>query len=290
MRSIPLREIGPLLRVTFRYWYHDRAPRLGAALAYYVALSLAPMLVIMVAIAGFAFNPQTVQGGLNWQIQNMVGPDVSQLIQTIVAGAHRSRHGVAATIVGVLTLFFGATAAVTELRDSLNTIWQVPLDPTISHVRSMYNILRDRILSLSIVLTAGLYLLASLALNPLVSAISEWLNPIAAPSRYVGEATEWLVSFLVVTALFALIFKMMPSVTLEWGDVAIGAAGTGILFAAGKAVLGLYLSRAGFTNTYGAAGSIVVLLVWVYYSSQVLFFGAEFTRAYTDRFGSRSRP
>ena len=288
MASIPLREVGPLLRVTVQYWYHDRAPRLGAALAYYMALSLAPSLVIMLAIAGFAFNAKTAQGGLVWQIEGMVGPEAAKLIQIIVDGVHRSGHGIAATVLGLFTLFFGATAAVNELRDDLNTVWQVPDDPTWSHARSAYNIIKDRLLSLGIVLGAGLYLLASLTLNLWVTAADQYLNPAAYPHRFLSQATGWLVSFVAITVLFALIFKLMPNVSLEWGDVIIGAIFTSVLFTGGKILLGLYLSRAGFTDTYGAAGSLVILLVWVYCSAQVFFFGAEFTRAYTNRFGSRA--
>src|SRR5450759_3413422 len=206
MGSIPLREVGPLLRVTVQYWYHDRAPRLGAALAYYMALSLALRLVIMLAIAVFAFNAKTAQGGLIWQIQGMVGPEAGKLIQIIVEGAHRSQHGIAATVLGLFTLFFGATAAVNELRDDLNTVWQVPDDPTWSHARNAYNMIKDRLLSLAIVLGAGLYLLASLFLNLWVSAAGKYLNAAAVPPRVISQSIEWLVSLVAITVLFALIF------------------------------------------------------------------------------------
>ena len=288
MGSIPLRELVPLLRVTVGYWYNDRAPRMGAALAYYMALSLAPSLVIMLAIAGFAFSAKAAQGGLIWQIQRMVGPEGARLIQTIVEGAHRSEHGIAATVLGLFTLFFGATAAVSELRDDLNSVWQVPDDPTWSHARNAYNIIKDRLLSLAIVLGAGLFLLASLILNLWLSAADKYLNPAANPHRILSQSVEWLVSLVAITVLFALIFKLMPNVSLEWSDVALGAIFTSVMLTAGKLLLGLYLGGAGFTDTYGAAGSLVILLVWVYYSAQVLIFGAEFTRAYTNRFGSKS--
>jgi membrane protein len=287
MASIPLREVGPLLRVTVACWYNDRAPRMGAALAYYMALSLAPSLVIMLAIAGFAFNAKTAEGGLIWQIQEMVGPEAAKLIQIIVDGVHRSGHGIAATVLGLFTLFFGATAAVNELRDDLNTVWQIPDDPTWSHARNAYNLVKDRLWSLGIVLGAGLYLLASLILNLWLSAAYKYLNPAADPPRFLSQST-WLFSIVAIAVLFALIFKLMPNVSLEWGDVLIGAVLTSIMFMAGKILLGLYLGAAGFTDTYGAAGSLVVLLVWVYYSAQVFLFGAEFTRAYTNRFGSKS--
>jgi membrane protein len=288
MASIPLREVGPLLRTTFEYWYRDRAPRMGAALAYYMALSLAPSLVIMLAIAGFAFNAKTAEGDLIWQIQGMVGTEAAKLIQIIVDGAHRSGHGTAATVLGLFTLFFGATAAVNELRDDLNTVWQIPDDPTWSHVRSAFNLVKDRLFSLAIVLGAGLYLLASLILNLWLSAAYKHLSPGSNPPRFLSEAAGWLFSVAAIAVLFALIFKLMPNVSLEWGDVIIGAILTSFMFTAGKILLGWYLDAAGFTDTYGAAGSLVVLLVWVYCSAQVFLFGAEFTRAYTNRFGSKS--
>ena len=288
MASIPLREVGPLLRVTVEYWYSDRAPRMGAALAYYMALSLAPSLVIMLAIAGFAFSAKTAEGGLLWQTQDMLGPEGARLIQTIVEGVHRSQHGIAATVLGLFTLLFGATAAINELRDDLNTVWQVPDDPTWSHARSAYNIVKDRFLSLAIVLGAGVYLLASLTLNVWVSAAYKYLNPAANPPHFLSQATGWLVSLVAITVLFALVFKLMPNVSLEWGDVAIGAIFTSLMFTAGKFLLGVYFGRAGFADTYGAAGSLVILLVWVYYSAMVFLGGAEFTRAYTHRFGSKS--
>src|ERR1039457_4315267 len=229
MASIPLREVGPLLRVTVECWYNDRAPRMGAALAYYMALSLAPSLVIMLAIAGFAFSAKTAEGGLIWQIQGMVGPEAARLIQTIVEGAHRSQHGISATVLGLITLFFGATAAVNELRDDLNTVWQIPDDPTWSHARSALNLVKDRLFSLGIVLGAGLYLLASLILTLWLSAAYKFLNPAADPPRLLSQSTGWLVSIVAIAVLFALIFKLMPNVSLEWGDVIIGAVFTSLM-------------------------------------------------------------
>src|SRR5664279_4199492 len=199
MASIPLREVGPLLRVTVECWYNDRAPRMGAALAYYMALSLAPSLVIMLGIAGFAFSAKIAEGSLIWQTQDMLGPEGAKLIQTIVEGAHRSSHGLAATVLGLFTVFFGTTAAVNELRDDLNTVWQVSDDPTWSHARSAYNIVKDRLLSLAIVLGAGLYLLASLALNLWVSAAGRYLHLAASPRLLLNHATGWGVSVVAMT-------------------------------------------------------------------------------------------
>ncbi len=201
MTSIPLREIGPLLRTTVGYWQSDRAPRMGAALAYYMTLSLAPSVVIILAIAGFAFSKTAAQGGLIWQMRRMVGPDGAKLIQTVIEGAHRSEHGIVSTVFGLFILFFGATAALNELRDDLNTVWQIADDPTLSHARSAYNLIRDRLLSLGIVLAAGFYLLVSLVLGLGVSAAGKILNPAAYPHRFLTQATGWLLSIAAVAIL-----------------------------------------------------------------------------------------
>jgi membrane protein len=242
MGWIPLREVGQLLRITGRYWYDDRAPRGGVALGYYMALSLAPGMVMMLAIAGFAFGAKTAQGGLIGEMQKMVGPAGAGLIQTMVEGTHRTGHGFAPTVLGLFTLSFGATAVVNEL----------------------------------------------LTLKLCVLAAERYLNPAANPHRLLSLAMEWLASPVVTAVLFALLFKLMPDVSLKWSDVTIGSIFTSVLFAGGKFLLSIYLSGAGFTDAYGAAGVLVILLVWVYYSAQVLFPGAEFTRAYTGRFGSRA--
>jgi membrane protein len=275
MSHISLRDIPSLLAVTARTWHEDKAPRLGAALSYYVILSLAPAVVIILAISGWAFGAKAAQGRLVWQIQHMVGSEGAKVIQTMIEGAHPRFTGLVATVLGLVTLFFGATAAVNELRDALNTIWRVPSDTTCSRARGLLNMLMERLVSLALVLGAGLFLLASLVVTAWTSAVVTYLHPIA-----------WLVSFAIITLLFAFIFKVLPSVSLKWGDVAAGAVITALLFTAGKAVLGVYFAKADFADTYGAAGSLVILLVWVYYSAQVFFLGAEFTRAYACRFGS----
>jgi membrane protein len=286
MNRIPFKEIGPLLKVAVQNWQSDRAPRMGAALAYYIALSLAPTLLILVAIAGLAFGAQAAEGRLVSQIQGLVGYDGAAAIQTMIEGARRSSGGIAATVLGLVTVFFAASAVVSELRDAMNTIWRVPEDTTSSAVRSIFNLVKERLLSFALVLAAGLFLVASLTVNTWIFAAGKYLNSGAAPPEVLVETTDWMVSFVVITVLFAFIFKALPQVPLHWGDVTIGAFGTSLLFVAGKFLLGVYLGKAGFADTYGAAGSLVVILVWVYYSAQVLFLGAEFTRAYASRFGS----
>ena len=181
-----------------------------------------------------------------------------------------------------MTLFYGATAVVGELKDALNTIWRVPEDATSSRVRSLFNLVKERLLSFALALGAGLFLLASLIVNASMTAAGKYLTSVAAPPHILIQSADWVVSF-VLTVLFALIFKVLPNVSLKWGDVIIGAVLTSLLFTAGKSLLGMYLGKASFTDPYGAASSLAILLVWVYYSAQVFFLGAEFTRAYACR-------
>jgi len=285
MTAIPLREIGPLLRVTGRNWIDDKVPRLGAALAFYIALSLAPTLVILLAIAGLVFSAKVSENRLILEVQGLVGQEGAKVVQAMIEGVHRPRSGIAAILLGLVPLFIGASAAVTELKDALNTIWQVPEDKTSSTARSVFNVVKARFLSFAVVLGAGVYLLSSLAVNAGISAAGPYFNPLALPRAFI-QTIDWVIFLVVITILFAFIFKVLPSVSLEWGDVIGGAVLTSFLFTGGKFLLGVYLGRAGFADTYGTAGSLVILLLWVYYSAQVLFFGAEFTRAYSTRYGS----
>ena len=271
--------------MTAENWLHDRAPRLGAALAFYLALSLAPTLVILLNIAGLAFGAKASENRLILEVQGLVGDEGAKVIQAMIEAAHRPRSGIAAILLGLVPLFIGATAAVSELKDALNTIWKVPHDKTSSTIRSILNVVKARFLSFAVVLGAGLFLLTSLIVNACISAADQYLKPVAPPTAFI-QTVDWAVSFVVITVLFAFIFKVLPAVSLEWGDVIIGAVLTSFLFTVGKYLFGVYLGKAGFADSYGAAGSLVILLVWVYYSAQVLFSGAEFTRAYACRFGS----
>ena len=290
MKHIPLKEIAPLSKVAFQNWQNDKAPRMGAALAYYIALSLAPTVLILLAIASLAFGAQAAEGRLVSQIQGFVGYEGARAIQTMIEGTRQSSRGIAATVLGLATVFFAASAVVSELRDAMNTIWRVPEDTTSTTVRSIFNLVKDRLLSFALVLASGLFLVASLIVNAWIFAAGKYLNSGAAPPEALVRTTDWGVSFVVVTVLFAFIFKVLPRVPLQWGDVTIGAVATSLLFTAGKVLLGVYLGKAGFRDTYGAAGSLVIVLVWVYYSAQVLFLGAEFTRAYACRLGSMCPP
>lgn len=285
MNRFPLKEIARLIPAAVRNWQNDKAPRLGAALAYYMALSLAPTIVIMLAMAGWAFGAKAATGRLVWQIQSLMGPQGALLVQTLIDGAHQPSHGIAATLLGLVTLFFGATAVVSELKDALNTIWRVPEESFATTGQTIFKLIEDRFLSFLLVLGAGFYLLVSVAFSAWISLAGRYIGPLTAPPVLI-RAVDWGVSFAVTTALLAFIYKVLPQVRLKWLDVISGAALTSLLFTTGKYLLGVYLAKAGFADTYGAAGSLVILLVWIYYTAQLLYLGAEFTRVYALRFGS----
>jgi membrane protein len=286
MKRLPLEEITSLVVATLRSWHADKAPRMGAALAYYVTLSLGPMMVIVLAIAGLAFGAKAAQGRLVWEFQALVGHEGAKVVQSLIDGRRQPSTGILATVLGFATLFFGGSSAVTELRDALNIIWKVPEEAVCSHVRSLFNVMKQRLRSFVIVLGVGLVLLTSLIVNTWISAAGRHLSWLATAPVALIQTVDWVISFVLMTALFACIFKYLPAVALQWRDVAAGTVITSLLFTAGKYVLGVYLIEARFADSYGAAGSLVVFLVWVYYSAQVVFLGAEFVRTYTLRFGS----
>jgi membrane protein len=275
-------EIGALLKETGNAWIDDNAPRLGASLAFYTLLSLAPILIVVVAVAALAFGQKAAQGQLIWEIQNLVGTEGARAIQGLIQSASKPATGTTATVLGVLTLVLGASAVVVELRDALNTIWHVPA-ATFSSLRTFLRLARERFYLFGLILGVGFLLLVSLALNAAIAALGSLLP---APESVLHLAV-FVISFLVITFLFAAIYKFLPDVQLKWSDVIVGACFTSLLFTIGKELIGIYLGKASFGSTYGAAGSLVIVLVWVYYSSQLFFFGAEFTKIYTNTFGSR---
>jgi membrane protein len=236
---------------------------------------LAPLLVIVVAIAALAYGKEAAQGQLFWQIRGLTGPEGARTIQRLLEGAHRFGTGAFATVLGFLTLAIGASSVVVELRGALNTIWHVA-GPETTGFSSILRLIRERFYCFALVLGVGFLLLVSLVLN-------------ACLAEAVLQAATALISFVVITGLFAAIYKLLPDVRLKWSDVMVGAAVTALLFTVGKQLIGLYLGKASFGSAYGAAGSLVVMLVWVYYSSQLFFLGAEFTKVYTKNFGSHLR-
>ena len=218
---MPFKEILGLGRVAFQNWQDDRAPRMGAALAYYIALSLAPTVLILLGIVSVAFGAQAAEGRMVSQIQGLVGYEGARAIQTMIEGTRRSSRGIAATILALGTVFFAASAVVSELRDAMNTIWKVPDDTTSSAVRDIFNLVKDRLVSFVLVLACALFVLVSLIVNAWIFATGTYLNSGAAPPEALVQATDWVVSFVVITVLFAFIFKLLPRVPLHWGDVTL---------------------------------------------------------------------
>jgi len=219
-----------------------------------------------------------------------VGEQGAEAVRTMLGSAHRSYASASATLAGLVTVFFAASAVVSELRDAMNTIWKIPEDTGSGEIHDLLNLIEDRALSFALVLASGLFLLVSLTVDAWIVAVRGYLDPGGWLPPAVIHLVDWSVSVVVITSLFAFIFKVLPRVSLRWSDVLPGAIGTSLLFVTGKLLLGVYLGMASFADTYGAAGSLVVVLVWVYYSAQVLYLGAEVTRAYALRFGSMLAP
>ena len=269
-----------LLRETLTEWWRDDALRLGAALSYYTVFSLAPILVVTVAVAGLVFGQEAASGRLVDEMRGLIGPDGAKVVSTLIEhAALKPDAGWTATLIGLATIAIGASGAFGQLQYALNEIWNVRPDPS----RGVIGVLRDRFLSFSMVLVIGFLLLVALvvsaalsALDDVAGAYGDFLQPILAIVNFVA-------SFGIITGLFAAIFKVLPSTEVRWADVWIGAAVTAALFVVGKEAIGLYLGNASVASVYGAASSIVVILLWVYYSSQILFLGAEFTQVFARR-------
>jgi membrane protein len=269
-------------------WITDNVPRLSASLAFYTLLSMAPLLVLIVAIAAFVYGQEAAQGQLMWQIRGMVGSKGAAEIQDLVRAASKTASGPIAAVVGIITMLFGASAVVLELQDALNTIWRVPQPQGVSRFCRILAVVKERFYAFGLILGAGLLLLISLALNAFIAAAGELVANRLPESELLLHVEAFVVSFVVITGIFAAIYKLMPAVKLQWGDVIIGAAFTALVFTAGKQLIAMYLGKVGIESPYGAAGALVAILVWVYYSAQCFFLGAEFTKVYTKRHGSWS--
>jgi membrane protein len=282
-----LTVIWDMLKTTFSDWNEDKAPRLAAALAYYALFAIAPLLVIVIAIAGLFFGAEAVRGQIVGQIQGLVGEQGGKAIQDMVANAaNRPGAGIVATVVGIVTLVFGALGLFGQLQDALNTIWEVQPKPG----RSWLEVIKDRLAPFTMVLGVAFLLLVSLVVSAALAGVGKFLGTVLPGLTIVGEILNFVISFGVITLLFAMIYKFLPDAKIAWNDVWIGAAATALLFTIGKLLLGLYLGRSSTTSAYGAAGSLVIVLLWVYYSAQILFLGAEFTQVYAKKYGSQIQP
>jgi membrane protein len=281
-QSLRIEDLKQTLKDSVRAWRTDYAPSMGAALSYYTIFSIAPLLVIVIAIAGLALGEKAASGAIFEQMRGMVGDSGAAAIQGLVASASRPATSIFAAVTGFVMLVLGATTVLGELQTALDRIWRAPPP---AH-KGWWQLLRGRVLSFSMILVIGFLLLVSLVLSAAIVAIGDWWGPWFGKMRWLLEALNFVVSFVVVTALFAMIYKMLPRVRIAWRDVWTGAAVTALLFTAGKFLIGLYIGKSGVSSGFGAAGSVVVLLVWVYYSSQIFLLGAEFTAIFAYRHGS----
>lgn len=272
-----LKALPRVFRQASSEWINDNARRLGASVAFYTLLSLAPVLVIAVAVAAVIYGQEAAQGRLASEIQGIAGSDVARSIQEIIIRAYQPRTGVIATLLGLATLAFGASSIFVELHDAMNTIWHVSLPLDRSNAATIIRLIRDRFYSFATVLGIGFLLLISLVLNAWIAAMR-----IAVP-----RAATFMILYLVTAVLFAALYKIVPDVGLKWSDVALGAMITSLLFMIGKQFMGLYFAHASFGSAYSAAGSPIVVLLWVYYSAQLFFWGAEFSKVYTKTMGSQ---
>ncbi len=276
-----------LVKDTFRHWSADKTPRLGAALAYYAVFSIAPLVIIAIDIAGLLFGEEQARKHLVAQINSATGGQVGGAIAETLKYVHESHSGGLATVVSTVVLLFGASGLFAQLQDALNTIWGVQAKSG----RGVLGVIKDRLGSYLLILVLGLLLVASLVSSSVLAALTKLWPADALPGgAYLWLAVNWLASFAIITVLFAAVYRLLPDVKLGWGDVGVGAAVTALLFVAGNQLISLYLGKSSWINAYGAAGSLVVVLLWVYYSSQVFLLGAEFTQVWFRRSGKRVAP
>jgi membrane protein len=275
-----LKNFSLLLHETFVQWKDDGGTRLGASLSFYTAFSLAPLLLLSISIAGYFFGAEVAHGKILEELQNTMGNQAAETIQSMIQAAQRPTATLMATIIGGVTLLLGASVVMSDLKYTLNKIW---------HVKSPAGItllVKDKLLSIGMVLVIGFLLLVSLLVSTFLAAVGNYCRDVCTLPEWMVHVLNSSTSFLVITLLFAAIFKILPNAKIKWRDVWVGAGLTSALFTLGKAVLSIYLAKGTVGSSYGAAGSVLVILLWLYYSAQILYFGAEFTKIHADRYGS----
>ena len=280
-----IKDIRLLIDKSVSAWVDDYAPSMGAAIAYYTLFSMAPLLILIIAVAGLLFGPEAAQGQIVAQLEGRIGKEAAAVAEDLLKSVNRPTAGAIATLVSIVTLLIGATSVFGELQSALNRIWRVPDPPSRSGIAYL---LRARLLSFGMVLGLGFLVLVSLILSTALSAVGEWSRGWFSDWHTILQLANFLISFVVSTALFAMIYKVMPQARIAWRDVGIGASVTALLFESGKLLIGLYLGSGTLGSSFGAAGSLVIFLVWVYFSAQIFLLGAEFTWVYSHQRGSRS--
>lgn len=283
-----IKDIPSLVKETYKDWVDDEPFDQSAIVAYYSIFSLPALLIIIVTIAGIAFGQKAVQDQISSQIGGMIGPDSAKDIQGMIASSYQQGNSGIALVIGVATLLFGATGVFIALQKALNRIWEVKINPDKSGLKML---IRARAVSFGVVLTIGFLLLISLVITAALTALSGWVEE-RMPDffLYIFYVVDFLISISIITLLFAMLFRFLPDVNIEWKSVWTGAVITALLFVIGKYALALYFGKAEPGSTYGAAGSIILILLWVFYSCLIMFFGAEFTQVYARRYGHRVEP
>lgn len=279
-----IRSVFTLLRDTYREWSEDNAPLRAAALSYYAIFSLAPLLLIAIAIAGIFLGRESVQADLLEQAEATIGPEATGLVETMLARSDslRGASGIVATVIALATTLLGAAGIVQQLKQSLDHMWEVE---TLKGGGIM-GMVRQRLGAFLLVVATGFLLLLTLVASAAVSLVATQFQGVLPGGEAIWQIINLVVSFLLVTLLFALLFKYVPDAEIAWKDATVGAAFTALLFTIGKYALGLYLGRGSTASVFGAAGSLIILLLWIYYSAQILYFGAEFTQVYANQYGS----
>jgi membrane protein len=276
-----------VLRCSVTEWFDDRAASKGAALAFYTLFSLAPILVLVLAVAGFFYGAEAAQGQLMGQLRGLLGDKGAEAVQLVLAGARNQDSGTKATIIATILLLFGATTVFAELKDSLDDIWKVP-KPTGA---TWWDVVRTRLLSFGLILVLAFLLMVSLVVSAALAVLENYVGGLWKDATVLLGWLAALISFAVIAVLFGVIYKLLPRIRLAWPDVVVGALGTAALFELGKFAIGLYIGRSGVADSFGAAGSTIAILLWVYYSAQIFFLGAEFARQYALQLGSlRDKP
>jgi membrane protein len=272
------------LRTVYGDYRKDKAPLLAAAIAYYATFSIGPILLIAAAVAGFVFGDAAVQGRISEEISGLIGSDGAEAVESLIRSSRSQTNGVLATIIGVVTLALGAAGLFNHLQQALNIAWGVePPEHDGGIMQGIWATIRDRFLSFTMVLGIGFLLLVALIVSAGIAAIDDLAEGVLPRWQWILEGINLVISLVISTGLFAMIFKFLPDVDIQWREVLPGALFTAILFSLGKFILGVYLGNSSFTSAYGAAGSLVLILVWIYYSAQILLFGAEFTHVYARR-------
>ena len=284
MLLAPIKGIWSLARQAVEAWMEDYAPSMGAALSYYTLFSIAPLLLIVIGFAGLVFGPDAARGEIFGQLRGLMGDDGAAAVERLLAAADKPEGGAIATVTGMAMLLLGAMTVFGELQNALDRIWRAPAR---KRSAGWWNLIRSRLLSFGMILGVAFLLMVSLVLSAVISALGRLWGGAVPGWETLAHWIDLGVSFVIVTVLFAMIYKIIPRVRIRWRDVWVGSAVTAALFAVGKLLIGLYLGKSTIASAFGAAGSLVVLMVWVYYSAQIFLLGAEFTWVYAHTYGSR---